>query len=490
MAELTVIGLNHRTAPVEVREQLALPGDLVKRFLEGARDEPALEEALVLATCNRTELYAVARKGHDPLAYLVHHVARLKGAAPVADTSCFYRHDGLAAVRHLLRVTSSLDSQIVGEHQILGQVKDAYHTAVAARTTGYLLNKLMHWAFRTGKRVHTETQLGRGSASVAQAAVELARHIFETLEGKTVLLVGAGQTAECAARALLLCGATRLVVANRTLYRAQQLAYDLIHKTPEPDESTEDSCPDDSRDMPVTCPAVLAGQDVPDTGEEPQAAKAAPATEAVGLEDIPRVIAQADLVITSTGSPDAVLKFSELAETLRRRQRPVVMIDIAVPRDIDPRLATLGNVYLYNIDDLNRLVERNLDRRRQEIPRAEAIIDAEVEEFGRWLASREVLPTIRLLQEHLAALRQAHIERHGKRFSQADREQLERFTESLCSQILHQPMAFLRAMSENGDTGDSLKAAEMVQRLFGLEADAEKEAQPPNGPSPGRPAGE
>ncbi len=317
MAELSVIGLSHQSAPVEVRERLALPGDQVGRLLRTFKAEPALEEAVVLSTCNRTELYSVPRRGHDPLEYFLARLAHLKGDMTAVNRSAFYRHDGTAAARHIFRVAAALDSQIVGEHQILGQVKTAYQEAVEARTTGFLLNRLMHWSFRVGKRVQTETQLGRGSAGVATAAVELARHIFSTLDGRTVLLVGAGQTAECAAKALLRAGAGRLVVANRTLYRAQQLAYDLLHK---PADAMDEPCDDAEVEGPA-CPALLKeGQE--EAPAPPVCTAPDVTTDAIGLEDLAGALSAADLVITSTASPEPVLRFDALAPVLERRGAP------------------------------------------------------------------------------------------------------------------------------------------------------------------------
>ena len=473
MAELSIIGVNHRTAPVEVRERIALAPAEVAQVLRTFHAEPALEESLLISTCNRTELYSLPRPGHDPLAYFLDHIARIKGGPVAAEPSVFYRHDGQAAVRHLFRVAAALDSQIVGEHQILGQVKDAYRAAVEARTAGFLINRLFHCSFRVGKRVQTETELGRGSAGIASAAVELARHIFSTLEGKTALLIGAGQTAECAARSLLAAGATRLIVANRTLSRARQLAYDLVHKPPEAVCGPEgETCVDTGDDGPATCPALLA-----ETGGEAAPAPATegqPQTEAVGLEDLANVLPRADLVISSTGSPELVLKFDAVADGLRRRDRPLFIVDIAVPRDVDARLAEVENVFLYNIDDLGRLVERNLERRRQEIPRAEAIVEDELGEFAAWQSSLQVAPTIKLLTEFLEGLRQAHVERYGGKFSDADREQLQRFTQTLGNQFIHRPLEYLRRMSENGATGETLATVELVKRLFGLDKPNEK----------------
>ena len=465
MVELSVIGTSHKTAPVEVRERLALSPGQVAAVLAAMHAEKTFDETLILSTCNRTEMYVVPRTGADPLACLLDHAARAKGAPPDAGAGIFYRLDDAEAVGHLFRVAASLDSQIVGEHEILGQVKDAYRLAIEARTAGFLLNKLLHAAFRVGKRVRTETDLGRGSAGVPQAAVELARHIFSDLAGKTVLLVGAGQTAEAAARALLGCGAGRLIVANRTRQRAEHLAADLAR-------GPLGTCEIEDDGQAATCPEVVA-RAAEETGGEanaPQALVHQPAAEAIALDGLAEAVARADLVVSSTGSEEPVLTHDALAETLRRRDTPLLIIDIAVPRDVEARLGELQNVYLYNIDDLDRLVERNLARRRQEVPKAEAIVAHEVEAFGRWLASRQVAPTIRLLQEHLAAVRQAQIERYGKRFCDADRGQLEPFTRSMMGQVLHQPLSLLKELAADASPGERLATVDLVRRLFGLDA--------------------
>jgi len=467
MAELCIIGLNHRTAPVAVREQFALPGDMVLRLLRAFRAGPALEESLLLATCNRTELYAVPRAGHDPLAHFLEHLGHVRGGPVSADPAVFYRYDGLEAARHLFRVAASLDSQILGEHQILGQVKDAYRLAVEARTAGFLLNRLLHGSFRVGKRVQGQTPLGRGSVGVATAAVELARQIFSTLQGRTVLLVGAGQNAECAALAILRAGASRLIVANRTVERARQLAHDLV----QPAAACDPCQLDETSEGAATCPALRAAGAVesdPCVGAPPPAGPQV-AAEAIGLEDLAAAVARADLVITSTGSPQAVLTYDALAPVLCGRRRPVFIIDIAVPRDVDPRLAEVDNVFLYNLDDLDRLVARNLERRRAEVPRAEAIVEDELGEFAAWLSRLEVAPTLRLLNEWIDAQRRATIDRYGRKFTEADRGQLERFTQTLGSQFLARPVEFLKALSENGSTSERLAAVDLVRRMFGLD---------------------
>lgn len=482
MSQLSVIGISHRTAPVAVRERVALPGDLARQFLEKVRREPVLEEALLLDTCNRTELYFVGPVGAEALDYFLTAVAALKEDAPLADRAAFYRHDGPAAVRHLFRVAASLDSQIVGEHEILGQVRAAYRRAVRARTTRTLLNRLLHAAFRAGKRVRTETALGRGSAGVAGAAVELAEHIFSGLGRKTVLLLGAGETGEQVARALVRAGAGRLVVANRTLQRAEQLAREIPSRPP---RAADCEAEPPSGEGPAACPARLRagaegdGGAIPG-GEEDAAERPPIDTEAVELDAVRPWLGQADLVIASTGAPEVVLTEADAGPALSHRDRPVVILDIAVPRDVDERLGRLGNVFLYNLDDLGRIVERNLERRREEIPRAEAIVDFEVTRFSRWLRSREVVPTIRLLRRHFARLRTDEIAQHAAEFNGTDAEQLDAFARHLLGRVLHGPFALLRESAEEGTLSERLAVVDAVWRMFALDTiNQEAEAAEP-----------
>ncbi|MHC4787715.1 MAG: glutamyl-tRNA reductase [Planctomycetota bacterium] len=469
--EITVIGINHRTAPVHVRERFSLPGELGERLLRVIRAEKVFAEAVVLDTCNRTEIYGVSGSKDDPLAHLIEHVAQLKGAAPVSDTSVFYRHDGMDAVEHLFRVAASLDSQIVGEHEILGQVKDAYRRALESRTADFIINKLFHSAFRAGKRVHTETDIGRGSASVAQAAVELARHVFSSLEGRAVLLVGAGQTAEQAAEALIREGADTLVVANRTLANAQRLAGELCgRQEPQQAEPVAACRRDEGRDG-RTCPALrrLAPQCALE-GAAPEPPAPSLRASAIGLDAIADAIGEVDLVICSTGSERPVLTCDALAARLGSVGHPLLIVDIAVPRDVEPGLAELPDVFLYNIDDLDRLVEQNLSRRRQELPRAEAIVRHEVEQFRKWADSQQVVPTIKGLQQQLAKLRKAELDRYGKQLSDADRREVAKFARSLCNKIFHNPITFLHSLAADDSPTEVMEAVDLLRRMFDLDS--------------------
>lgn len=429
------------------------------------------DEALVLATCNRTEVYFVAGDSDDdPLEYILAAVSRITGGSAAPDRSAFYRHRGRAAVEHLFRVAAALDSQIVGEHQILGQLKDAYSLAYRARTAHLLLNKAMHAAFRVGKRVRTETHLGRGAAGVAQAAVELAQQVLVSLTGKSVLLVGAGQTAEGVATAAIRCGAERVVVANRSIDRAAKVVASVGRR------GFGDEAEIDPAGEEIRCPAMRRKMGA--RGHRPRQAStrpaSPPASRAITLDDIPAVIGEVDLLISATGSPEMVLTAETVGAAIDRSDRPLVIVDIAVPRDVAPELGSRPNVHLYNIDDLDRLVAGNLEARRREIPGAEAIVADELEQFAVWCDTLEITPTIKLLQDLFTQIQAEEVGRYGGNFAAADREQLERFTRSLCSKIMHRPVSFLRRFPAEAPLGDRLAAVDLFRRMFGLD-DAEAE---------------
>jgi glutamyl-tRNA reductase len=374
--QISILGANFRTADVSRRERLALDADQTRRLLAAILQRDIFSEAVVLSTCNRTEV-CYAAPDADGEGHFVEQWAALKGEAAPEDLpagrqgSIFYRHRGPAAVTHLFRVAAALDSQVVGEHEILGQLKDAYRLAVEAGTAGFLLHKLMHRAFRVGKRVQTETALGQGNASIPQVAARLAESIHGDLSGLTVMLVGAGKAAELAAAALLRSGATRLIVANRTLARAAKLAEQLA--AGQKDCSLHKHASDG--------PVVQA--------------------RAIGIQDIPAHIGQADLVVSSTAAGEAVLTAESVGEVLRQKRtgrgqpgpgQKILLIDLAVPRDIDPRLAELPGVRLVNIDDLKDRATENVARRRLAVPAAEAIVQEEAAGFSRWLETLRAVP--------------------------------------------------------------------------------------------------
>jgi len=454
--ELSVTGISHRTAPVSVREQFALPADAARELLRSIDADSAFDEALVLDTCNRTEIYLVSDTARDPLAYLGGLYQRISNVSMAEQLPAFYFHRGLGAAEHLFRVAASLDSQIVGEDQIIGQVKSAYRMAVSERSAGLVMHRLFHRAMCVSKRVRTETQLSSGAASVPQAAVELARQVFAPLAGKRVLLVGAGKTAELAARNLAGCGVSHIVVANRTLSRAQQLAAELLEGELGPCLPMERLEPADGDSLDGPC------------DPEPPACRAAErlTTQAIPLDEIPAMLLRVNMVICSAGSPDPVLTWQNCSRILRKMTRPLLIIDIALPRNVDPRLNALSSVFLYNLDNLNALVAANMERRRRELPQAQAIIQREVESFGRWLDSLTVVPIIKLLQQHFDQLRSAEIKRYGHQFS--DNEQLELFAQSLCKKILYRPLVFLRDISRENDRPESRAAMEVIRQMFDL----------------------
>jgi glutamyl-tRNA reductase len=468
--KLALVGISHHVAPVEVRERYSLPGGLARQMLVAMRDDGGAGEALIIDTCNRTDICIAPAKAMDEREYVLGHIRRLKNLSRDDDASAVYVKSGLAAVRHLFRVSSSLDSQIIGEYQILGQVKEAYSQAVQEGSAGFLINKLMHAAFRTGKRVMTETQLGRDSVSVAQAAVDLAHQIFASLAGKTVLFIGAGETAQLAAKAVIRCGVSRIIVANRTLSRARQVAEELLPQTGEAAERGDPRAYPQHR--AAGCPALV--QMERELGAQGGCADApAPpgnlAVSAITIEDIPSVLARTDLIISSTGAPGTVLTWETAHGILKDANRPLFVIDIAVPRDIDERLGKLPNVYLHNIEDLNRIVANNTDRRRQEIPMAEAIVEDEVAQFAAWLNSLALAPTIRLLVKRFELFRRDELARYGSGPAEGN-GRIELLAESLCNKILHRPLSCLREMAENGTDSESMAAMELVRRMFDLES--------------------
>lgn len=422
--ELYLVGLNYKTAPVEVRERFALtdPQVLEKGVvpLDGA-----IRECVILSTCNRVELLAVAR---DPDCgdALLDHWARARGETAAALKPYVYVHKHADAVRHLFAVASSLDSMVLGEPQILGQLKDAYRAALQNNTSGVILNRLLHKAFSVAKRVRTETAIASSAVSISYAAVELARKIFDDMRETQAMLIGAGEMAELAATHLVNAGIASIRVANRTHERAVQLA------------------------------AQYGG-------------------EAVAFDDLARHLAQVDIVISSTGANEPIIRARDMREVLRkRRNKPMFFIDIAVPRDIDPDVNGLDNVYLYDIDDLKEVVEENLAGRREEAARARIIVAEETEIFCSWLKSLDLQPTIVDLIRKGESIAQAELERSLKRLGplpEESREILAAMLSSVVKKLNHEPIMFLkRHFAEEKDAG--ARHISLVRRIFNLDADS------------------
>jgi len=421
---LTILGLNHTTAPVEVRERLALAAAEQPEVLRLLCDRYGAGEAAILSTCNRSEIYVVSGDG-------VRGVRQCLAEARSVDLDglgdSLYELRGDAAARHLFRVACGIDSLVIGESQILGQVRGCLETAQAAGSARLLLNEVFQRALRVGKRARTETDIGRGRLSVSTAAVELAGQIFGSLEGRRALLLGAGEMIELTAQYLVDGGVTGFAVANRTVERAEELA------------------------------RRFAGVAVP----------------LEGLED---PLVAADIVIASTAAPGFVVSADAVrAAAARRRGRPLFVIDIAVPRDVDPDVRQLNGVFLFDIDDLEQVVQANRQEREQEIRAVERLVEEELTDFSGWLNALEAGPLIKSLRRRVAALQEQELERWmGKlgHLSPEDRETVAAALRGYANKLLHQPLVQIRALANSDDRYQQL---DTVRRLFGLGGDTEED---------------
>jgi len=418
---LSVTGLNHKTAPVEVRERLAFDDVSLGEALRALKSREEVSEAIILSTCNRVEVALTTTDEADPRSLVTGFLAGSRNVEPATLSPHLYHHQEREAVRHIFRVAASLDSMVVGEPQILGQMKSAYALAKAHGGVGGYLETVLMRAFSVAKRVRSETEIGQSAVSVSFVAVELAREIFGSLAGKKVLIVGAGKMSELAARYLHRSGASQIFVTNRTHDRAVEMA------------------------------GLFKGSVV----------------------EYNRFIAklpEIDIVITSSGAPHYILLKEEMKHVIEvRRNRPMFVIDIAVPRNVDPAVNSLDNVFLYDMDDLQRVVGENRQGRLQHAEQAEQIISDEVDRMLARLKAREVAPTIVRLQEQLEQLRQAELERLRARFGSLTPQQeeaLEALTRGLISKIAHAPIAELRRQAAEPD---GVQAVEVIRRVFRLE---------------------
>ncbi|MDT8440056.1 MAG: glutamyl-tRNA reductase [Desulfuromonadales bacterium] len=419
---IVTLGLSHKTATVEIRERLAFAPTAMERPLRQLLDLPAVAEGLIVSTCNRVELYAATRQPDAAVAAMRRFLADHHGLDLDEINSHLYDYQGEDAIRHLFRVASSLDSMVIGEPQILGQIKTAYGYAVEFKSAGLVLNRFLHKAFSVAKRVRTETGIASNAVSVSFAAVELARKIFDKLDDKAVMIIGAGEMCELAAKHFISNGVSKTLVTNRTFERAEKLA------------------------------AEFNGRAVP-------------------FESFVDHLVEVDIVMTSTGAPHFILGREAMEDVLKRRkQKPMFLIDIAVPRDIDPKVNDLGNAYLYDVDDLQEVVQANLKERRKEAAKAEALVDQEVGQFSVWLGNLEVKPTIVALRRRLEELRAQELERtfgNLKDLSDKQRKGIEAMSSALINKILHQPIAVLKQSPEHDGSADYVDA---VRTLFDLPA--------------------
>ena len=421
MYEVILIGLNHRTAPLEIRERISFPEEDLTLYLKRLSNLPSLTEGLILSTCNRVELYGIAKNSEGVVNELKEFLAHQHNLPLPAIENTLYILKGEEVVKHIFRVASSIDSMVVGEPQILGQLKRAYRLAHTARTTGILLNKLFHKAFSVAKRVRTETSIGNRAVSVSFVAVELAKKIFGHLEGREVLIIGAGEMCELAAQYLTRGGVKKVIVSNRTWERALNLAEKFNG-------------------------------------------------EAIPFTEFPNSLLRVDIVISSTGSPDFILRKEVVSRIIKeRKHRPLFFIDIAVPRDIDPQVNSIDNIYLYDIDDLQEVAEVNVKNRQQEARKAEDIVAIEVEKFCRWHQSLDVFPTIVSLLQKLDEIRAKELQKTLSslpQLSEKERAALEKLTNSIVKKMLHDPITLLKQTNKDSE---GVLYVDIVKKLFKLD---------------------
>lgn len=417
--DITLIGLNHRTAGVDVRERFAL-ADYCSPETWALPSSDVLNESLILSTCNRVELLGVGSGDMD------NHIIDLWSAARNESREELERHiyiyHNLDAVRHVFNVASSLDSMVIGEPQILGQLKKAYKNAAEAKKTGSILNRLLHKAFSVAKRVRNETSVASSAVSISYAAVELAKRIFGQMNEQTALLIGAGEMAELAALHLLQAGIKKIYIVNRTFIRAQELSKKFNG-------------------------------------------------EAVPFENLPEALAKSDIVIASTGSPHPIIGAKEMKQTLKaRKNSPMFMIDIAVPRDIDPAVNALDNLYLYDIDDLRGVVEENRLARKSEAVKASAIVEEEAAIFNSWLRGLEIEPTIKALLDKERKVCEAELSKAMKKLGALTPDQkktVEALARSIAGKISRDPLMYLKGGMDNRDRGERISLVRGIYRLDG-----------------------
>ncbi len=420
MGRIIIIGLNHKTAPVEIRERLAFPSETIGHALRGLLEREHLREGVILSTCNRVEVCALARRDAEGTAEIKEFLAAYHGI-PLAELNGYlYRYEGDEAVRHMFRVASSLDSMVLGEPQILGQVKDAYGYAFEFRSIGPILDKFFTKTFSVAKRVRTETRVASSAVSVSYAAVELARKIFGDLTDKTAMLIGAGEMCELAARHLISAGVKGIMVTNRTFERAVKLAEEF-------------------RGTPIR------------------------------FEELPVHLKRADIVLSSTGAPHFIIRKQDVEEVIRaRKNRPMFFIDMAVPRDIDPDANQIDNVYVYDIDDLNNVIETNLEERQREAVKAEEIVSEEVRSFRRWLDAQQVTPTIVTLRRKYEEVKNTEVAKAMSMLGVEDpkaRRVVESLASSLLNKILHSPIS---ALKKDADGRNQMDFVALVREIFDL----------------------
>jgi glutamyl-tRNA reductase len=423
MSELLLLGVSHKTAPLDLRERVALLAGQQESFLQDLVGTRAIDEAVVISTCNRTEVYLVVTDQVHAETAALGALASRAGIRPTELAEVVYAPRNCDAARQLYRVAAGLESMIVGEAEVQGQVRRGYETAVAAQTNGPLTNRLFNSALATGGRVRAETAIGAGGASISSVAVDLAQETLGDLGDLHVVIIGAGETAELTARALSAKGVTTIFVANRHAARARSLAERFGG-------------------------SVLA------------------------LDMLPDQLVRADMVVASTASPHAILEEDELGLVMREREgRPLLLLDIAVPRDVEPGVGELEGITLVDVDGLQRVVRRNLRVRKAEARGAERIVEQELERFAEWLSAREVMPTVGALRAHALGIVESVLAENAARWeTDADRARAEALARAIMNRLLHEPTARLKAQGGHA-------RLQIARELFGLEDRAAEAAE-------------
>jgi len=422
---LTVAGLNHRTAPVKIRETISFQETQLSDSFEALRSIPGVKESAILSTCNRVEVYTLFQAGTYKPDTICNFLSAFHHISPESFRSSIYELTGEQAVRHVFRVASSLDSMVLGEPQILGQFKNAYGLAARHKATGIILHRLFHKAFSVAKRVRTETGIANSAVSISFAAVELAKKIFDDLSRCRVLLIGAGEMCELAAKHFLHAGIQDIYVTNRTMARAVALA------------------------------ETFGGKTVP-------------------FDSHSTLFEKVDIILTSTGAPEPIVTAEKVAAAMKKRKnRPMFFIDIAVPRDVEEHVNSLSNIYLYDIDNLKEVVTANQQERELEAEKANRIIDMEVEQFLHWMENIDVFPTIRSLREKAENIRKTELEKtlsRMKHLSDKDKAAIDYLSKAIVNKLIHGPSMLLKQTEQN-EAGNP--AVDIVRKMFGLNADEE-----------------
>jgi len=422
--QIGMVGMSHKTAPVETRECFAFDTQVLESFVNNAKKH-TIQEMVYIATCNRMELYFVSNQIEEATQEVIHLLEQFAGLQREHFEPVLYKKYHKDAVRHLLCVASSLDSMVIGENEIVGQVKDWYRWATLHETTGTILNKLFHQAFRTAKRVRTQTEIARNPLSIAFIAVELAKKIFEDLSKQSVLLIGAGEMAELILKYLTKFKIGRVTLANRSLHNAQRIASEI------------------NQDATIITLAEI-------------------------IETIPGV----DIIISSTGAHHYVLTKDMIQEAVKKRSKPVFLIDIAVPRNIDPEAGDIHDVFLYNIDDLKSIADENLKSRLNETTLAYEMIDADTEEFLHWYESLQIVPLIAKIKESFETIRNDELKKYRRRklkhLNDKDFAIIEELTQQIMTKTLHIPISYLKELGTNSNSKEAKEKTKLLQEIFKL----------------------